>query len=213
MNAQAFIEQARAAGVELRLVSGKVQARGTRDDVTRLIEPLRQQKMALLRWLTQKSNDYQVHPTGPAPDSEPDHGCSPQSAAMTGREIDIFTLRLARIADIGLPAETNKACYQRLLQRDRERDDRTLCLECRHLGGVGPSSWRCGNWRQAGIAIRARDADLSSDLVMQLQRCDGFKPHICSDSVVVTEPQGWMGRKCLLSRDTNMIKIHSQDKV
>lgn len=58
---------------------------------------------------------------------------------------------------------------QRLTQ-----DDRNLCLVCSHLGG-STGCWRCGNWRQAGIALRATNNALPKDFVHLLQRCDGFQ--------------------------------------
>ena len=54
-----------------------------------------------------------------------------------------------------------------LVNRDRDDDDRRLCLECRHLHGAGP--YRCGNARAAGV-----HADLARDLVLILQRCHGY---------------------------------------
>lgn len=47
MSAQALIRQARASGVALRLVGGKVKASGPREAVTRLLVPLREHKAAL----------------------------------------------------------------------------------------------------------------------------------------------------------------------
>ncbi|MBV5331452.1 hypothetical protein JZU69_03460, partial [bacterium] len=67
-----------------------------------------------------------------------------------------------------------EALADMLVTRDREADDRQFCLECRYLSGYGDTSWRCGNWQAAGIAIRPRDTQLPADLVFQLQRCDGF---------------------------------------
>jgi hypothetical protein len=59
VNTSALIEQARSVGIELRLVDGKVRAIGTHEAVKRLIEPLRQHKVELTRWLTQRANDGQ----------------------------------------------------------------------------------------------------------------------------------------------------------
>lgn len=88
-------------------------------------------------------------------------------------EIDTFTARLVRFTDKGLIHAVAEPLADKLVQRDRQADDRRLCLECVHLAGFG--AWRCGNWQQAGVAIRARDAQLSGELVYQLQHCDGFK--------------------------------------
>ena len=101
-----------------------------------------------------------------------DSDCGPHSTAMTGAEIDTFTARLARFTDKGLDLDAGERMADKLVIRDREQDDRRLCLECLHLHrGDG---WRCRNWQAAGIACRARDAQLPTDLATQLQRCDGF---------------------------------------
>ena len=94
---------------------------------------------------------------------------------MTGAEIDNFTARLARFTNKGLSLEDAEALADKLVTRDRESDDRRLCLECFHLSGQFGKTWDCRNWQRAGLAIRARDAQLSAALVFQLQRCDGFK--------------------------------------
>ena len=48
MSAAALIRDAQASGIELRLVDGKVKAIGPREAVARLIEPLREHKLALV---------------------------------------------------------------------------------------------------------------------------------------------------------------------
>ena len=93
---------------------------------------------------------------------------------MTGAEIDTFTERLSRFTDKGLSLIDGEALADKLVQRDRESDDRRLCLECTHLAGHA-GSWRCGNWRAAALATQARDAQLPGEMVLELQRCDGFK--------------------------------------
>ncbi len=60
----------------------------------------------------------------------------------------------------------------KLVDRDRDLDDRKICLECGNLSRNG--GWRCGNWRTAGIGAPS----VPDDLVRQLQRCDGFKNSI-----------------------------------
>ena len=109
----------------------------------------------------------------PAPDT--DRWCWPQSSAMNGVEIDIFMVRLRNFTDKGLPTNDAEAMADKLVLRDRDQDGRRVCLECKHLGGRVAGSWRCGNWQAAGVAIASRDSQLPADLVMQLQRCDGFR--------------------------------------
>ena len=86
---------------------------------------------------------------------------------------------LAAIDPNSLPGEARatgnaEVLADKLVTRDRDLDDRRICLECRHLSGVGQTSWRCGNWQAAKVAHRARDVQLPADLVRKLQRCDGF---------------------------------------
>ena len=95
------------------------------------------------------------------------------ATAMTGPEIDTFTARLDRFVDKGLSLDDGERLADRLAVRDRELDDRRVCLECQHLRGAA-GRWRCGNWKQAGIATNAIDAQLPGELVDRLQRCDGF---------------------------------------
>lgn len=104
--------------------------------------------------------------------TNPDLWCWPYSSAMTGAEIDAVILRQARFKAKG--AANAEAMAYKLVIRDREVDDRRLCLECQHLAGSRAGAWSCRNWQQAEIAIQARDAVLSEALVIQLQRCDGY---------------------------------------
>ena len=113
----------------------------------------------------------------PALSENPDRWCWPHSSAMNGAEIDTFTARRYMFTDKGLTRDDGETLADRLVLRDRDLDDRRICLECKHLAGHGAGSWRCGNWQSAGIASRSRDARLSADLVVQLQRCDGFNTH------------------------------------
>ena len=102
---------------------------------------------------------------------------------MTGREIDTFTARLHKFTDKGLARNDGEVLAKRLVLRDRDQDDRHVCLECQHFAGHGAESWRCGNWQAAGIALRPRDAQLPADLVVQLQRCDGFYLSVVGDEL------------------------------
>ena len=61
-----------------------------------------------------------------------------------------------------------KEIAHRLMIRDREQDDRRLCLECRHFK---PHRLECNNFEWAGFT----QPKLSSNWVSQLQRCLGFE--------------------------------------
>lgn len=111
---------------------------------------------------------------------DPDRWCWPHSSAMNGAEIDTFAVRLHKFTDKGLARADGELLADKLVLRDREQDDRRVCLECNHFAGHGAGSWRCGNWQAAGVAIRSRDAQLPADLVVQLQRCNGFTAHLTS---------------------------------
>ena len=100
--------------------------------------------------------------------------CWPKSTAMNTEEIKLFKLRLERLEQRGLQtSEAEKLC-DRFLRRDREGGgEMRSCFECRHL--VIANGWFCKNWKIAGVAIRAKDAQLPTDLVVQLQRCPGYR--------------------------------------
>lgn len=118
--------------------------------------------------------DAQIHAAGLLPGNDADRWCYPDSTAMNGKEIDLFTARMARFIDKGLRQIDAESLADKLVMRDREQDDRRVCLECNRLGGYGSTSWRCGNWQRAGVARQARDSQLPADLVLQLQRCAGL---------------------------------------
>ena len=109
------------------------------------------------------------------PAEDPDRWCWPHTVAMNTREIDTFTARLAQFTDKGLGLDDADELADKLVKRDRDLDDRRLCLECIQLSGQCGKAWDCRNWRRAGVALRARDAQLWAALVFQLQRCDGFQ--------------------------------------
>ena len=112
-------------------------------------------------------------PTAVMPD--PDRWCWPHSEGMTSAEIDTFTARLARFTDKGVNLNEGEALADRLVTRDRESDDRRLCLECFHLACQFGKIWSCRNGQRARVAIKPQHAQLPAALVTQLQRCDGFK--------------------------------------
>jgi hypothetical protein len=111
---------------------------------------------------------------------DPERWCWPHSSAMTGAEMDTYALRLHRFTDKGLPSADGETLADKLVGRDREQDARQVCLECSHLAGQGAGTWRCRNWQAAGVATRSREAQLPADLVVQLQRCNGFTAHLTS---------------------------------
>ena len=109
----------------------------------------------------------------PAPDQ--DRWAWPHSADMTGAELHAFTARLVPFTDRGLTVEDAERLADKLAWRDRESDDRRLCMECAHLAGHAVGSWACRAWQWARLAIRVGDSLLPGELVQILQRCNGFK--------------------------------------
>ena len=106
---------------------------------------------------------------------DPDRWCWPHSSAMNGAEIDAFRTRQALFTGKGISQGEAEAVADKLVLRDRDLDDRRLCLECSNLQSHWAGTWRCGDWQWAGIAHRVKDAQLSAQQVQQPQRCGGFK--------------------------------------
>ena len=104
---------------------------------------------------------------------DPDRWAWPHSQSMTGREIDTFTARLHHFTRRGLAESDAERLADKLVTRDREGDDRRLCLECLHLKSGG-GGWGCNQWQRAGLGA----SGLPAELVRQLQRCDDFKDSI-----------------------------------
>ena len=113
---------------------------------------------------------------------DPDRWCWPHSSAMNGSEIETFSARLQKFTAKGLARDEAEMLADKLVLRDRDQDERRVCLECEHFAGHGVGSWHCGNWQAAGVAMRSRDAQLPADLVVQLQRCGGFTAQLPSTS-------------------------------
>ena len=88
------------------------------------------------------------------------------AVAWTDDDIVHFLDRHARLLRWGWPEPEAEKLAERLVIRDRERDDRVSCTDCRHY-----RPGRCGNHRWAGLNV----ADVGRDLAVVLQRCPGFE--------------------------------------
>ena len=93
--------------------------------------------------------------------SEPD----PAVIGWTDADIARFTDRRARLMRWGWPEAEAEKLADRLVQRDRDIDDRVSCTDCQHY-----RPGRCGNHRRAGLHA----PDVGRDLAALLQRCPGF---------------------------------------
>lgn len=95
--------------------------------------------------------------------------CWPHGDGWTDAEIDRFNGRMVVFAGKGCNLVRSEAMAERLLYRDRDGDDRRLCLECRNHASNG----RClaaGRGRIAGASTYLEP------VATILQRCEGFKP-------------------------------------
>ncbi|MBC7731426.1 MAG: hypothetical protein H7306_05930 [Bacteriovorax sp.] len=100
------------------------------------------------------------------PDRDPDRWCWPHSDAMTGAEIDRMVSRVERFVARGVDLIDATVLADRLVIRDRDGDDRRLCLECDHLRRAG----RCGVRTVADVP-----GGRLIDALPILQRCNQFK--------------------------------------
>lgn len=86
---------------------------------------------------------------------------------MNWQEIAVFNKRnnlfLARGWD------TAEAVAKRLARRDRESDDRVVCLECVHY----TRRW-CANAKATQLSPTKSSIQIATDLITLLQRCPGF---------------------------------------
>ena len=92
----------------------------------------------------------------------------PKSPGMAEPETKRLTERTMLVIRRGLATVEAEQLAFKLTGRDREIDDRKVCLECSNLSRAG--GWKCSNWRQADIG----SPGVPAELVHLLQRCHGF---------------------------------------
>lgn len=163
-----IFEAARAAGVEVLTDGQRIGLRGPREAVQRLrpLVALHRGELLALLAASPAANDEPIGKTAHRPAEPParrwDH------APASAEEIERMAQRTEQALNAGLTANEADALADRLHQRDRERDDRRLCLECRHLR-ADADGWRCAS-------ARGLRGPLARDLVVRLlQRCSGFE--------------------------------------
>lgn len=117
--------------------------------------------------VSHRGGEREIH-ASPTPTSEPKgrpEALDLAAVAWTDADIARFIDRRARLMRWGwLEAEAEKLA-DRLVQRDRDIDDRVSCIDCTHY-----RPGRCGNHRHAGLHAR----DVGRDLASLLQRCPGY---------------------------------------
>jgi hypothetical protein len=94
----------------------------------------------------------------------------PHTEAMNTGEIDAFMARVLLFTKRGVDNSEAEQMADDLVLRDREEDDRRLCLECLHLQQTA-GLWLCSRWRLAGLSV----AGVPGEVVKLLQRCNAFK--------------------------------------
>lgn len=95
--------------------------------------------------------------------------CWPYTEAMNTEEINTFTARFHLLIERGVRPTDAEGVADALRRRDREADDRHLCLECLNLRRSA-GLWRCAQWVRAGLSVTC----VPSDVVNLLQRCSAF---------------------------------------
>ena len=81
--------------------------------------------------------------------------------------LEAFTARRDRLLRWGWTKQQAEAVAKRLTLRDRDADDRRLCVECTHCR----PGLTCTAYRAAGVG-----RELGHDLATLLQRCPAFVP-------------------------------------
>jgi hypothetical protein len=132
-----------------------VKLTGPAEAVQRLTPLVAQCKTALLEVLTERQAAPEPEPPAPGPHQSWSH-YTPANAA----EIARMAARVERAEALGLSAREADALADRLHLRDREGDDRRLCIECQHIRASG-TGWRC-----ASLGSIPREW-----VATQLQRC------------------------------------------
>lgn len=161
-----------ASGLVLSLTPDRglkvTPASGLTDTLRAIIRECKPMLVDHLRRIAANDVAKEVTPQDEMTIEETDLGTWPHTMAMNTKEVDTFISRVEHFAIKGVSYEAAERLADKLVIRDREGDDRRLCLECAHLQGAG--RWRCVNWKQAEVA----QVGLSRDLVVMLQRCPGY---------------------------------------
>ena len=110
--------------------------------------------------------DFQAAPTPASVAARRVNALDLAAVAWTDGDIDRFLNRRARLLRWGWPESEAENLAERLVNGDRDNDDRVSCIDCQHY-----RPGRCGNHRRAGLY----DADVGRDLAGMMQRCPGYR--------------------------------------
>ena len=101
----------------------------------------------------------------------PEQGDECHAGGWDDAEIEAFTVRSARVSAMGRVDAEHLA--ERLTLRDRQADDRRLCVECRELEVTG----RCGAARRGALAGADRRMEPTLYILMRCPAFKGRDPH------------------------------------
>lgn len=94
----------------------------------------------------------------------------------SGKEIDTMVARMELFESRGLVYDDAGRLTDKLLVRDRERENWGACAECAHLQGSGPAQWTCGD-RATGHCNQQAGTRLGAAIVhFFLHSCKGYEP-------------------------------------
>lgn len=89
------------------------------------------------------------------------------------REIARFTFRVELFKRRGMSASDAETWADRLYERDYERDDRRMCIECEHLQADHPKYGR-GCFQARNGRLEPGTPKNLNPVIDLLQRCSGF---------------------------------------
>lgn len=160
MGAPNLLEHLRAAGLHLAMVDAKIVVTPRAMLTDELRKTIKYNRDALARSLAPIRRS-----SNPLMTAEQADDC--HAGAWDDAEVSAFATRVLILLRRGIGADDADDLAERLTLRDREGDDRRMCVECSHLSDGG----RC----LADAAGRVHGADRRLEPVTTiLQRCETF---------------------------------------
>ena len=169
MDAADLLSRLRGDGLVLRLTAGGGLHAAPRDDMTdEHRTAIRAARDALVLMLQAEASRQPPPPPRRSgnPLMTPEQGDDCHAGGWNDAEIEVFMVREARFMRLGRVTDAEHLA-ERLTLRDREQDDRRLCLECAALA----DNRRCELAAQGRLAGADRRLE---PVPTVLQRCPGF---------------------------------------
>ena len=160
MGAPDVLQHLHAAGLHLALIDGRIIVTPRAKITADLRQSIKDNRDELLHALAPSRRSGK--PSMTAEQADECHACG-----WDDDELSAFTTRVLMLQRRGIGADHADDLAERLTLRDREGDDRRMCVECSHLGDGG----RC----LATAAGRVHGADRRLEPVPTiLTRCMAF---------------------------------------